>query len=230
MCALSGLLPTPYCPQTRVDWFIDGTDPTQPDNMFRPYVLDRLTGQLATPQTPANRRITQIFTVLPPEAHDWAIKHGIPQPPALPSAQPVASGSGAGPAAESGNLPTKQPTLAALRMLSPDPYTVFQITPIVPIDSQQIQFTAAAPDNTTHITFEVDGQPVGSADAPPWSVWWTLSAGAHQVSAIATLADQSKQTSAPIPFQVNQFVPPDQRPTSGAYGGIITLPTPTATP
>jgi len=116
-----------------------------------------------------------------------------------------------------------------LRLLAPDPYTIFQITPIVPADSQQIAFSSAAPPGTQQITYQVDGQPVGSAAADPWSVWWTLTAGAHQVVAVATLADGTQQRSLSIPFQVNRFVPDDQRPTAGAYGAS-TLGTPTASP
>src|SRR5690606_11391609 len=47
ICAASGLLPTPECPYTKVELFIEGTEPTEPDNMFQIVVLDRRTGLLA---------------------------------------------------------------------------------------------------------------------------------------------------------------------------------------
>ena len=36
VCATSGLLPTPYCPYTKREVFIAGTQPTQPDNLYQP--------------------------------------------------------------------------------------------------------------------------------------------------------------------------------------------------
>lgn len=58
VCTLSGLLPTEACPHTRLEWFIEGTQPTQADNL---YVL--INGELALD--------------LPPQAHEWARAEGI---------------------------------------------------------------------------------------------------------------------------------------------------------
>ena len=40
VCALSGLLPTPACPHTRMEWFIAGTEPTRTDTFYRQAWID----------------------------------------------------------------------------------------------------------------------------------------------------------------------------------------------
>jgi hypothetical protein len=213
VCALSGLLPTPYCPKTRTDWFIDGTVPTQADNVYQPFIIDRRTGAIATEQTPPDQRVTKVYAVLPQEAQEWAVKHGFPQPPT--SVSPPVSGIAQAPTPSDGAPSAGN---QQLRLLSPDPYTIFQLTPLVPLDTQQIRLTVAVPTGTVKVEYQVDGQSVGTADAAPWSVWWTLTPGVHNVVAIATLADNSTQASAPVPFHVINYVPPDARPTSGDVG------------
>ena len=52
ICALSGLLATPECPRRRVELFIDGTQPTEPDDIYQTFTLDRRTGGLADDTTP----------------------------------------------------------------------------------------------------------------------------------------------------------------------------------
>jgi len=138
VCALSGLVPTPFCPKTRSDWFIDGTEPTQPDNVYQPFVIDRATGLLATDQTPADRRVTKVYAVLPQDAQAWAVKHGFPQPPTT-----FSTNSSSIAQAPTPSNATPSAAGETLRLLSPDPYTIFQLTPLVPLDTQQIRLTAA---------------------------------------------------------------------------------------
>ena len=81
ICALSGLLATPECPRRRVELFIDGTQPTQPDNIYQTFTIDSATGQLADDSTPPERRVERVYAVLPQEARDWGLRNGIPLPP-----------------------------------------------------------------------------------------------------------------------------------------------------
>ncbi len=73
ICTMSGLLATPECPRQRVELYIDGTQPTQPDNVYQTFTIDRLTGQLADNSTPPDRRVDKVFAVLPQEARDWGL-------------------------------------------------------------------------------------------------------------------------------------------------------------
>jgi 1A family penicillin-binding protein len=189
VCAMSGLLPTPLCPLRRTEIFIPGTEPTQYDNMYQAFTLDSRTGQLADDTTPAQYQVERVYLVLPQEARDWGIRNGVVQPP-LGVATPLDDND------------------ASLRLLEPDPYTVFEISPNVPVDTQRIRLTVGAPPNTASVTYFMDGQEVGTVSASPWSQWWTLEAGDHELIAVATLADGTQQTSAAIPFRVLEYEPP----------------------
>lgn len=193
VCAASGMLPTPQCPHTRVEVFIDGTQPTQPDTMFQTMTLDARTGLLADATTPPDDRVERVYQVLPQEARDWALRNGIPQPP-VSTTRLVSSEAD-----------------SRLRLLEPDPYTVFQISPILPAETQRLRLTVGAPPNTQSVTYQMDGVPLGTADSAPWDLWWTLEQGDHELVAQATLADGTTETSAPILFSVTTYAPPQSR-------------------
>ena len=189
ICAASGLLPTPDCPHTRVELFIEGTEPTEPDTMFQTFVLDRQTGLLADDRTPPEQRFERLYQVLPQEARDWALRSGIPQPPL--GAELIVDEDD-----------------SRLRLLEPDPYTVFQISPVLPEEAQRLRLTVGAPPDTRNVTYELDGAVLGTAETAPWELWWTLQPGEHELVATATLADGTQETSEAIPFWVTTYTPP----------------------
>src|SRR5262249_33852088 len=139
-------------------------------------------------------RIERVYQILPPEARDWAIRHGIPQPP-------LAALSG-------GQKANQKP----LRLLMPDPFTVYQLTPQIPFSSQRIRFAAAVPPGTTQITFWLDGKALETLTDDPYWMWWALVPGQHTLKVTAELTDGTSLTSDPIQFQVVSFAPPDQKP------------------
>ncbi|MBN2472174.1 MAG: transglycosylase domain-containing protein [Anaerolineae bacterium] len=196
VCALSGLLPTPDCPRRIREWFIPGTEPTAYDTFYQRLAVDRRTGLLADDSTPADARAEQVFVVLPQEARDWAAREGLPQPPQ--GVELVSSDAQAG-----------------LRLLEPDPYTVFRLSAALPPDQQRLRLTVGVSPGTRRVTYRMNGQPIGSADQPPWVVWWPLAVGSHELTAEALLADGTTEHSAPVPFSVSAYVPPEERPTSG---------------
>jgi membrane carboxypeptidase/penicillin-binding protein PbpC len=189
VCALSGLLPTPACPLRRMEWFIEGTAPTEYDSFYQTLTIDRETGLLADESTPPERRLEQVFVVLPQEARDWAARNGIRTPPI--GAQIVHTDADTG-----------------LRLLEPDPYTSFEISPITPRDTQRIRLTVGAPPGTQSVTYMIDGEVLGTIEDEPWELWWILEYGAHELVASAVLADGTQETSAAIPFRVTRYVPP----------------------
>lgn len=196
VCALSGLLPTPECPRRRVEWFIEGTQPTEPDHIYQTFTLDRRTGLLADDQTAPEDRVERVFAVLPQEARDWAIRNNLPQPPAGAAVRPPDEGEG-------------------LRLLEPDPYTVFQISPATPLETQRIRLTAGTPPGTQSVTYLMNDEVLGTVDAAPWVLWWRLEPGEHELVARALLADGRTQISAPIPFRVTVYAPPQSRTVDG---------------
>jgi 1A family penicillin-binding protein len=197
ICAMSGLLPTPYCEQTRWEWFIEGTVPADYDTFYQPFTIDSRTGLLADDHTPPEFRAERVYLVLPPEAQDWAKSRGIPTPPV---GARVAGGEQVPP-----------------RLLSPDPYTVFRLTPRVPERLQRIRLTAAVPSHTRQVSYWMDNELIASVDEPPFDHWWTLEPGKHTLYATVNLADDSTITTDSIEFRVGAWIPPDERPTSGTF-------------
>jgi membrane carboxypeptidase/penicillin-binding protein PbpC len=193
------LLPTSLCPQRRLEWFIPGTQPKQYDNLFQKFTIDSATGQLATDQTPDSRRVERVYEVLPQEARDWGLRHGI-EPPPIAAHAVVAASAGAG---------------QGLHLLQPDPYTVYQLSPVVPFDTQKIRFAAAVSPGTKQLTYLLDDQPIDSVSAEPWETWWALVPGKHILKATATLEDGRTETSDPTIFIVVSYVPPEDQASSG---------------
>ena len=68
---LSGLLPSPFTPETRMEEFAPGTVPTQRDVVHQPFRIHVPTGLLATPDSPLDEVEERVFVVLPTEAEAW---------------------------------------------------------------------------------------------------------------------------------------------------------------
>lgn len=81
VCAVSGLRPTKDCPDRVTELFIKGQAPTKDCDVHQAFNLDKVTGKLATPQTPPEDVERKVFTIFPPEANDWVREANIPQPP-----------------------------------------------------------------------------------------------------------------------------------------------------
>jgi len=81
VCDPSGLLPTAECPTTVSEIFSAGSEPTQPDTLFRRFEINRETGLLATIFTPPALVETRVYLVPPSEAVSWAAQAGLPIPP-----------------------------------------------------------------------------------------------------------------------------------------------------
>jgi membrane peptidoglycan carboxypeptidase len=81
VCDPSGYLPTTDCPDIVREVFLSGSEPTQSDNLFRTYPVNRETGLLATVFTLPDLVEERVFMVVPAEARVWAAAAGIPVPP-----------------------------------------------------------------------------------------------------------------------------------------------------
>jgi membrane carboxypeptidase/penicillin-binding protein PbpC len=189
VCALSGLLPTRACQLTRTEIFIPGTVPTMEDNLYQTFVIDRDTGQLADESTPPDRRVEQVFIVLPQEAQDWGIRHGLRQPP-------------------TGAVVRVTDADERVRLLNPDPYSIFQISPVVPVDTQRIRFRTGVPEGTQSVTYTLNDAALGTVEAAPYAFWWTLELGDYALTATATLEDGSTEVSDVVYFRVTEYEEP----------------------
>lgn len=163
VCDLSGLLPTSACPNTRAEWFIAGTEPTQTDTVYQQIWIDALTNSIANDSTPIERRQSVTVLNLPVEAREWAREQGLP----LLSDYSQTSE----------NISQQENQLA---LLSPRPNTAYRIDPNFDPASQQIQIEVAAGQGISQVTIWADGNLLATFSSPPYQAWWTLSAGEHR--------------------------------------------------
>lgn len=165
VCALSGKRVTTICPLRKTEWFIEGTQPQEQDDVYRVVELDAATARLANAATPAENRITELVLALPPEAARWARRQGLHL---LSDVLPVSSDAQREPAASGG-----------IRLVSPANGMIFQIAPGLPLDSQKIYLLAAAQPGISQVTFYVDDIAVAQSSAPVFEGWWALQPGEH---------------------------------------------------
>lgn len=81
VCATSGLLPTPFCPERIKELFIAGREPKSFDNLWQSFRIYKPSGKLATVYCPPEQVQDKVFPIYPPEAADWIRENNIPQPP-----------------------------------------------------------------------------------------------------------------------------------------------------
>ena len=81
VCDPSGLLPTADCPNIVREVFLNGSEPTQYDNLFRTFEINRETGYLATVFTPLELVEERQYMLVPENARSWAEETGLPTPP-----------------------------------------------------------------------------------------------------------------------------------------------------
>jgi 1A family penicillin-binding protein len=177
VCALSGLLPDRDCPHRVKELFLAGTEPTETCTMHRRIALDRATGLRATEETPPERIVEKVYTVLPPEAQEWAREQGIAEPPPLPEQADWSNEKQAGsvwPVAE-----------GPLVMVSPDAGAAYDLDPGLPLNAQQIAVSVRPADGVSlaEVTLLVDGRPLARLGVPPYKALWQLEPGRHVFSA-----------------------------------------------
>jgi penicillin-binding protein 1C len=184
VCVPSGQLPTPLCSRTRTEWFLAEAAPTTPDTLYREIKLDARTGQPADAATPPEAVVSQIVMALPPAAREWALANGIPQ---LSISSPESS---------SPNLQS------SILIASPDPQTVFQISPRLPRESQRVPFRLYTAQPLSEVTFLLNDQPLGTLTASPFEWWWPLAPGTFRLQAQARLTTGETVVTEPVSFTV----------------------------
>ena len=150
------------CEHTRTEWFIAGTEPTQPDNIYQQVTVDTLTGALADPSaTPEERRQTKIVLDLPISAQPWARSQG------LPLLADVARAS-------------NETAQSQIALISPRPNTTYRFDPTFDASAQKLLVEAVAGAGITQVTIWVDGAPLAVMAASPYQAFWQLSVGEHR--------------------------------------------------
>jgi len=174
ICADSGLLPNPDCPHRRLEWFIQGKEPTETCVWHRTVRIDRLSGLLAGPNCPAESVEERVYVFWPAEAMDWARDQGLSLPPAACPLHP--SGE-----------PAPIPGALSLALVSPDPNAVYRLSAALPANLQSLELAARFLSDAAQatITFYVDGAAVGEDAEPPYRMMWPMQPGEHTIWAVA---------------------------------------------
>jgi penicillin-binding protein 1C len=188
VCLPSGLLPTPYCPRTRSELFIEGTVPLRADDWYRPVRIDARTGQPATADTPPAAVVERVYAFPPPELEAWAREQGWPLLPA-PDA-----GTLAGSLAPEGELVIARPDNGA----------IYRLSPTVPVAYQSIRVAVrpAGGIAPAEVTLYVDGAVLATFAAPPYESLWQLTPGEHTFTATGTDSAGRPLRSAPVSIRV----------------------------
>jgi hypothetical protein len=202
ICAEGGQLPSPSCPATRREVFLAGSEPHQPDASHVAVRIDPQLGCRAPAGYPAERIVTRVFRILPPEAEAWVVAAGLPRAPR--SVCPMAQNQE--PRTENPTSPTgvgsQFSVLGSPVLLTPAPGAVFAISPGVPRERQQIELKARAGADVTKLTLLVDGRALAVFDGPPYRAFWQLAPGIHHARVEATDAQGKVWRSETVEFVV----------------------------
>jgi penicillin-binding protein 1C len=176
ICTLSGKLPTPDCPNTMMESFIAGTEPTQRDDIFHSIALDARNGLLASSACPSRYVTQKVFAIFPPDTAKWARENRWPQPPTTFS--PLCEGTSTAPA----NSP---PSQHWLEITSPHVGDSFQLDPLIPPSRQQVILEASAGSDVRTVQWYVDGQKIAEGTAPDFHATWMPRIGRFTIQASA---------------------------------------------
>jgi penicillin-binding protein 1C len=200
ICADSGLLPAPAtvsvgeeivipCPFRRMEWFIEGTEPTETDRSHIVVQIDTQTGQRAGSAS-GGVATAQTFWILPEEYQAWAKENGVPQPPG--------NGIAWAPDQDSARVAN------ALTLLSPDPNRVYRLDPMLPRNDQAVPVSVFVPSalDPASVALVADGELLAQLSGPDYTGWWALQSGEHSLQAVAIRRDGSRVTSDPVVIRV----------------------------
>ena len=160
VCPKSGKLPGPWCPNTVVEVFREGTVPRDTCRVHRLLRVDERTDRVATAGSRGPHVRERVVEVYPPEYWAWMEQRGMPL-----YLSPDSGGTVAG---------------AGLQVLFPDHGDVFKVDPDVADADQAIRLQASVPAGTSGATWVLDGCELGSV-GPPFTLFWGLEPGRHRV-------------------------------------------------
>jgi 1A family penicillin-binding protein len=196
------------CPRTITELFIEGTQPTRPDDWHWSFALDTRNGLLAGPTCPPEFTTRRLYTLYPAEAQEWARRQGIPQPPEVYS--PLCGGQVADvrPTTADGRpqtasavvysrfptsnfqlpIPNLQSPISNLQLVltSPDQGSRYRLSPEIPKSVQQVVVAVRPADGVTlrQVTLLADGRPLATLARPPYQALWAMTVGTHVFTAV----------------------------------------------
>jgi len=164
VCSLSGMLPSPDCPETKQEMFIYNVSPTKVCSFHQKFEIDAATGYRVCSHCRAGRKYSEkIFIKWPQEVANWMKANNIlveEIPSHLPSC----------PYQDEGKPP---------QIIAPQPRDRFMLREGVQAELQQIRLRAAVDNRIKTIYWFMDGKMIYKGPASQ-TVFYLLSSGEHQ--------------------------------------------------
>ncbi|HEY0602746.1 MAG TPA: transglycosylase domain-containing protein [Herpetosiphonaceae bacterium] len=199
ICAEGGKLPSPTCPGAKLERFIAGTEPTEPDDTHVVFAIDPDLDCRAPAGYPQERTVMQSYRRLPPEAETWMIRAGIPRVPQQICPLPDAAADQVATDAQIGLAAQAEPVLS-----SPVSGSIFSLSAGIPAERQQIEIQARAGGDVANLTIYVDDAPLATFSGPPYRAFWQLTPGLHRAHVVTTDRQGNRRTSEHVEFIVQQ--------------------------
>jgi len=199
ICPLSGLRASSYDPHRRTELFIAGTGPQETCDWHQPFRIDIATGLLAAPDTPLERVVERVYTILPPELAAWGREQGLEAPPV--ALQPDSS-----PAQVVARAAARSPAASPLLIVKPDPWAIYRLSDRLPASAQRIAIEAQPGGNAqpAQVTLLADGRPLATLTRPPYRTLWTLAPGEHTFQAVGEDASGEALASTTVVITVEE--------------------------
>jgi membrane carboxypeptidase/penicillin-binding protein PbpC len=176
VCRLSGLLPSPFCPHTMEEYFIAGTEPKKPDDIYQLFLIDTRNGLLANKFCDQRFVEEKAIAVFPKEVEKWARENGWPSPPLIES--PPCKGP------PESLQPLKPPRPQSwIEITRPRPFDSYKLDPLIPDREEKIIFEAHASPEIREVDWYVNGEKIGTAVAPDFRSSWSPVPGTFRVEA-----------------------------------------------
>ncbi|MDD4628927.1 MAG: hypothetical protein PHE68_06115, partial [Candidatus Peribacteraceae bacterium] len=185
-------------PHTMEEFFVAGTEPKEPDDIYRPLLIDTRNGLLANnclpgeatakPQWSRAETGDQVFVqqkafaVFPMEVEKWARENGWPTPPTRQSPLCGSASSRADSSRSGPEMATSQ-SATWLEITRPQTNDSYKLDPLIPDTEEKIVFEAHASSEIRTIDWFVNGKKVGTGKAPDFRFPWQPKAGTFTVEA-----------------------------------------------
>lgn len=168
ICLASGNLPTEWCPQKGMTWFIPGKSPIHVDDIYRPVVMDDTTGQAACPPFDGKRTHIEVYEFWPSDLQRVFQQAGMPRrkPPVNPSCSGGERVDGSAPGITS---PLRGSTYT-LRLKQ--------------LDEERIPFTATSDADVHALYWFVDDAYIGRSTPGESMFWQPHGAGQYTIRVV----------------------------------------------
>ncbi|GGA01631.1 penicillin-binding protein 1C [Dyella caseinilytica] len=168
ICLASGNLPTQWCPQKGMTWFIPGKSPIRVDDIYRPVVIDDATGKAACPPFDDKRTHIEVYEFWPSDLQRVFQQAGMPRrkPPVNPDCGKSES--------TLGNAPS---------MTSPLRGSAYTLR-LKQLGEERIPFTATSDADVHTLYWFVDDAYVGRSEPNESMYWQPHSAGQYTIRVV----------------------------------------------